>query len=375
MNTEQDNPNFCPAPWLSFYIDPSGNVENCCVSKNQLGNIEQDASIKEIIFTGKNKNIQQDMLDGKSVDGCRWCHNKSHTLQSRFFDIFPDRHDSLYDKAGNFELRYMDLRWSNVCNYACVYCGPELSSTWADELKQTHRIDRSSKNTMLDYVLENIHTLKELYLAGGEPLMMKENEIVLKALSEKNPDCHVCVNTNLSQTENNQIFELLVARGDKTQWLVSVDDMNERYEYLRYPGKWETFAKNLDLLKQKSNSVTFNMVFINLNALTIWDTVDYLLDQGHRDSGITLTLYNNGGVDGDWDIKHMSKNFQDRVIERMDRPKYRGMIGWQNIYEYLKNDQIQLGGNPWSTMSILDQRRGLDSRGIFPLVYEYKDTQ
>jgi MoaA/NifB/PqqE/SkfB family radical SAM enzyme len=374
MNTDQDNPNFCPAPWLSFYIDPSGNVENCCVSKNQLGNIEQDTSIKEIIFTGKNKNIQQDMLDGKSVDGCRWCHNKSHTLQSRFFNIFPDRQDSLYNNAGSFELRYMDLRWSNVCNYACVYCGPELSSTWAEELKQTHRIERSSKNSMLDYVLENIHTLKELYLAGGEPLMMKENETVLQALSEKNADCHVCVNTNLSQIENNRIFELLVDRGPKTQWLISVDDMSERYEYLRYPGRWNTFDKNLSALKKIAGSVSFNMVFINLNALTIWDTVDYLLDQGHNAGGITLTLYNNGGVDGDWDIKHMSKSFQELVLERMNQSKYKNMIGWQNIYDYLKKDDIRVGGNPWKAMAELDQRRGLDSRQIFPVVYKYKDT-
>jgi sulfatase maturation enzyme AslB (radical SAM superfamily) len=267
----------------------------------------------------------------------------------------------------------MDLRWSNVCNYACIYCGPELSSTWADELKQTHRIERSSKNSMLDYVLENVHTLKELYLAGGEPLMMKENEIVLQALAEKNPDCHVCVNTNLSQIENNRIFELL-AMGKNTQWLVSVDDMDERYEYLRYPGVWNTFAKNLSVLKNTPGSVAFNMVFINLNALTIWDTVDYLLAQGHESNGITLTLYNNGGVDGDWDIKHMPRSFQDRVLERMNQDKYKNLIGWQNIHDYLKRDDIRVGGNPWKAMAELDQRRGLDSRRTFPVLYEYKDA-
>lgn len=374
MNTGPDNSNFCPAPWLSFYIDPSGNVENCCVSKNQLGNIEQDTSIQEIIFVGKNQTIQQDMLNNQPVEGCRWCHNKSHTLQNRFFEIFPDRQDPLYQQPGNFELRYMDLRWSNVCNYACIYCGPALSSTWADELKQTHRIERSSKNTMLDYVLENIHTLKELYLAGGEPLMMKENETVLQALSEKNSKCHVCVNTNLSQIENNRIFELLISRKN-TQWLVSVDDMQERYEYLRYPGKWSTFAKNLSILKETAGSVAFNMVFINLNALTIWDTVDYLLDQGHEPGGITLTLYNNGGVDGDWDVKHMPRSFQDRVLERMNQSRYKNMIGWQNIHDYLSRNDIQVGGDPWKAMAELDQRRGLDSRQVFSVLYEYKDTK
>lgn len=374
MNTGPDNYNFCPAPWLSLYIEPSGNVESCCVSKNQIGNVEQDASIKEIIFSEKNKIVQQDMLDNKVVEGCKWCYKKTHSLQHRFFELFPDRKDPLYQQAGNFELRYMDLRWSNVCNYACIYCGPSLSSTWADELKQTYRIERNTKNSMLDYVLENVHTIKELYLAGGEPLMMKENEIVLQALMEKNPNCHICVNTNLSQIDNNRIFKLLTMNKN-TQWLISVDDMEQRYEYLRYPGKWSTFSTNLSILKDITKDVAFNMVLINLNALTIWDTVDYLLDQGHKPEGITLTLYNNGGIDGDWDIKHMPRNFQDLVLERMNQDKYKNLIGWQNIHNYLKRNDVSLGGDPWQAMAELDQRRGLDSRQVFPLLYEYKDKK
>ena len=61
------NDKFCPAPWLSFYVDPSGNIENCCVSRNKLGNIEHGNDLKQVLFYGKNQDIQKAMLSGKKL--------------------------------------------------------------------------------------------------------------------------------------------------------------------------------------------------------------------------------------------------------------------------------------------------------------------
>ena len=75
------NKSFCPAPWNSFFVNPDGAVENCCVSRNKLGNINDVPDIKKIIFSNKNLKIQQDMLDGKPIEGCKWCHDTTHSLQ------------------------------------------------------------------------------------------------------------------------------------------------------------------------------------------------------------------------------------------------------------------------------------------------------
>lgn len=360
---------FCPAPWVSFYVDPSGNIENCCVSRNKLGNLENGDDLKQVLFYGKNQLIQKAMLEGQELEGCAWCAGKSHTLQDRFFNLFPDRSESLY-ALGKFELRYLDLRWSNVCNYACVYCSSELSSTWAQELGTTHRIERTIKKSMLDTVLTQIESLTEIYLAGGEPTMMKENEILLEELVKRNPDCHVCVNTNLSQI-NNRVFELLT-KMKNCQWLISIDASDAQYEYIRYPGKWEQFSNNLN---QLSSRASFNMVFISLNALSIWDTIDDLLNRGHYSGGFTLALYNNGTYPGPWDPRHMPLAFQQRVLERMNHPKYQSMIGWQNIFDYLSAGVYNPDVYPWKKLDELDQRRNLDSKTIFPEIYQYKDTK
>jgi MoaA/NifB/PqqE/SkfB family radical SAM enzyme len=374
MTVTTHNENFCPAPWVSLYIEPTGQVENCCVSKNLLGNINHTNDIKEIIFSPTNKKIQKTILNDKYPIGCHWCDNKNHTLQKRMLEIFPEINNELYQE-GKFELKYLDARWSNTCNLACVYCSPALSSSWASELGTIHKFDRDTKHNMLEYVLDNVHTLKEVYMAGGEPLLMKENEHLIQAIKQKNPNCHVLVNTNLTQVKNSPIFQDLLTLKNCT-WLVSVDDSHERFEYMRYPAKWSEFNDNFNLLKSQvnPNSISLNMVFTSINALTYWDTVDYMLSLGCMPRGITLALYNNGARRGPWDPRHMPIEYQQLVLARMDRPQFKSLIGWQNIYDHLSAGIYEPNLQPWLELSKLDRRRRLNSKKVFPTVYKYKDV-
>lgn len=369
------NDNFCPAPWLSVYVDPAGTIENCCVSKNRLGNANIDSDVDKVVRLGKNFQIQQDMLSDKPVAGCSWCQGRSHTLRNRFFDLFPNTQDSLYDTAGNFKLRYLDLRWSNVCNYACVYCSPTLSSAWATELGEVHKIERDTKQELLAWVLDNIDNIEHIYMAGGEPTMMRENEIILKSLLERNPSCHVLINTNLSHAQGSAVFEISTQL-PHCSWMVSVEDQKERYEYIRYPGNWEKFSRNLDLLQQRvgTHAVAFNMVFLNINAMTIWDTIDDLLQRGFSPGSITMALYNNGTMSGPWDMAHTSTQYREAVLNRMHQGQYQNLIGSKNIKDYLEDLPKQYDWQPMlDALGTLDRRRGLDSKKVFASVYHHVD--
>ena len=371
---DPNNKALCPAPWVSLYIEPNGRVDNCCVGKNYLGNINQDG-VQEIVFGEVNQLVQQTMLSGIYPKGCAWCENKSHSLQNRMFDIFPDRSEENY-QVGTFKLQYLDARWSNTCNLACVYCSPALSSTWANELNIPVRIEKQKKNDLLDYVLNNVRTLKEVYLAGGEPLLMKENELLIKAIRDQNPDCKVLVNTNLTQISNSSIFDNLLELKN-CRWLVSVDDMQQRFEYMRYPAKWSEFVTNLELLRSKFDldMIAFNMVFTSINALTIWDTVDWLLDQGYMIERCTLALYNNGLTVTPLDVRSLSLELQQQVLQRMNQEKYKKMLGWQNSYDYVQELKQHQNVGLLKYLKEFDQRRGLDSQEIFPVIYQHKEIQ
>lgn len=367
------NKSFCPAPWISTYVDPSGEIDNCCVGKNKLGNINQDHDITKTMISGRNIDIQKSMLQGNVINGCKSCHNHPGSLQDRFFEMFPNYDNNLY-QVGNFKLQYLDLRWSNVCNYACVYCSPLFSSTWASELNKTYNLERVVKNSMIDYVVENIRTVKQLYLAGGEPLLMKENETVLMELLEHNPDCQVSVNTNLSQIKNNKIFDLLI-QIKNVQWIISAEASGQQYEYIRYPGLWETFNNNLAYLKTYADNVVFNMVVISLNALSIWDTIDQLTSAETPMTSMALSMYNGGAYPGPWDVRHMPLEFQQQVFDRMNRPAYKQITGYTYVFEYLSAMIYIPSNGPWQQLAELDHRRNQNSKHVFPEIYQYSQKE
>ena len=363
----KNNQSFCPAPWVSLYAEPSGKVDNCCVAKNNIGTLK--SPIEQVLTGQKNIKIQRDMLNNVEVPGCRWCKTSPENLQQNLLNMYPDHADPLY-QSGKFQLKYLDARWSNTCNLACVYCTPGLSSLWAQELNQVVKIEKESKNNLLDYVVNNVESLTQVYLAGGEPLLMKENEILIEEIVNRNPNCRILVNTNLLNVDT-KLYHRLVALPN-VQWLVSFEDMEDRYEYIRYPGKWSQFKTNLlELLKTVGpEKIGFNMVYMNLNYLTFWDTVDWAENQGLLTNKMNIALYNNGDVmDGPLDIRYLNDQSREQARQRILSKDYSTMPGYNKTLDYLQGD-VKIDKNFINYCTSMDQRRNLDSRAIFPDVYQ-----
>lgn len=217
-----NNKAFCPLPWTSYFVWPTGRVENCCVSDNNFGSLHND-SIESLLSSSSYIKIKKEMLEGTVPAGCNACHpdqvnqnvsfDYTNTLRYHHLTTFQNFDKSIYDDPQKFDYRYADLRVRNTCNFACVTCSPELSSTWAAELNQQNKqitIDNFNISSLIEHFINNAENLKVVYLAGGEPLLIKENLILLEKLYQVNPDCEVRVNTNLSQIKNNKIFDLLI---------------------------------------------------------------------------------------------------------------------------------------------------------------------
>ena len=136
------NKSICTLPWHGFELEPNGNVKNCIISNTQLGNINNQ-NIADILHGAKNKTLKQKMLDDKKPYNCAGCYlqEKGRTnlssISSRLYylkELAKKTDLNFYDKVKNFSLKHVDLRWTNSCNQACVYCSPELSSKWAQDL-------------------------------------------------------------------------------------------------------------------------------------------------------------------------------------------------------------------------------------------------
>ena len=69
------NKSLCQLPFAGLYIEPSGNVKCCSISKQTLGNIHTQ-SIQDLINGETVKSIRRDMLEEKFPSNCNECYEK-----------------------------------------------------------------------------------------------------------------------------------------------------------------------------------------------------------------------------------------------------------------------------------------------------------
>jgi sulfatase maturation enzyme AslB (radical SAM superfamily) len=370
------NKMFCPIPWTGFQYNSNGDVLNCIRSQRPIGNLK-DNSIHEIL--ADNIVTKQNMLNNKPGQGCSVCYDLEKDKNS--FDIISDRIFYLkelrdvpmdtYDDVNNFDLHKIDIRWSNSCNFGCVYCGPDYSSKWAKELEiKVLDTPKERVEELKQYVFDNAHKLKHVYLAGGEPLLMKENIELLTILQEKNPNVNVRVNTNLSKT-GTPVFDK-ICEFRNVHWTVSVETLNEEFEYIRHGGKWIDFLENLDRITNLDHKITFNMLWFVLNYRSIFDCVDYLKDQGYHNNSFVI-----GPILGpDWlDVRNLPNTVTDDIQIALQsrinqRPGYLLEESYKNMLQHVRTPFNKDLNNTFKRLKVIDQRRGLNSKTIFTEVYE-----
>jgi len=370
------NKNFCPIPWTGFMYNSDGTVQNCIRNREPIGNLKNN-TLKEILDA--NIEIKQNMLDNKPGHGCQGCYQLEQGKKS--FDIVSDRIFYLkelrdipletYDNIDNFDLHKIDIRWSNSCNFGCVYCGPEYSSKWVAELKlEKQHVPEERVEELKQYVFANAHKLKHVYLAGGEPLLMKENEELLKLLLEVNPNVNLRVNTNLSKT-GTPVFDL-ICQFKNVHWTISVESMEDEFEYIRHGGKWQDFLDNLNIIKELNHKVSFNMLWFPLNYMSIFNCIDFLKNLGYHNNSFIINPITDPYHH---DIRHLNNitiNELIKILETriLEKPGYLLEDSYQNMLKYIQQSFKRNPKMLLEKINELDNRRNLNSKTIFPELYK-----
>lgn len=369
------NPYFCPMPWTGLMYNFDGNVKNCIRSSGTIGNIK-DAPITNIVLGNTNILTQNRIVSDTAVPTCHTCYNLEHGKKG--LDIISDRKFYIRElkqvgldtyRAGNFNLQTIDVRWSNTCNFACTYCGPEFSSRWADELgvKQAVPTD-TQRQQFKDYIFENAGKLKHVYLAGGEPLLMKEN---LELLDLLDPKVNLRINTNLSKVDT-KVFER-ICEFENVHWTISVETIEDEFEYIRYGGKWADFMDNLNLLKG-GHKITFNMLHFLLNYKSIFGCVDFLKSQGFHNNAFVIGAL----LEPEYlNIRHLPDSVLQSVKiileERINAgPGYLLEDSYRNMLHYIEQPYKKDFLGSMKELYTLDQRRNVDSSKIFTELYKLK---
>jgi MoaA/NifB/PqqE/SkfB family radical SAM enzyme len=287
-------------------------------------------------------------------------------------ELGPHIKKDLFNNPSNFDLTHVDLRWSNRCNQACVYCGAENSTKWAKELGIKQKTDKDNIAKVKEYVFDNVENLKNVYLAGGEPLMMNENKEFLDLLYKKNKDVHLRVNTNLSNTRTG-VFQL-IQKFKNVHWIVSIESIEEEYEYIRFGGRWEDFVDNIKTIsKFKKHKISFNMLHFILNYMSIFDCIKFLQGLGFHNNSFVLGPVYNPVYLNIKNLPHQAKKQVKRKLEDLidEKPGFLLQNGLENLLKYLTDPGFYANiEEVKKQIKIMDNRRNLDSEKVFPILYK-----
>jgi radical SAM protein with 4Fe4S-binding SPASM domain len=372
------NKSFCPLPWTGFIIQQNGDVKNCVLSKEVIGNIDTN-SIEEILAGEKNIKIKEEMLTDKKPTSCIGCYQLEKDKNS--FDIISQRiyyikelrsvDPVLYDQIINFNLHTVDIRWTNQCNQACVYCGPHNSTLWEKEVGPTKIMSATAKIAIRNFIFNNIKQLKNVYLAGGEPTLMNENLEFLNLLLKENPNVTLRVNTNLSNVDTK--VATLIKQFKNVHWIVSVESTEKYYEYIRHGGNWKKFCNNLEEIKKiDGHKISFNMLYCVLNYLEIFRCIDYLISLGfHNNSFVLGPVYTPIYLNI---LNLPNKKIQQARAELKSRidcsPGFILEDGYKNLLKYLDTPFKKNIEESFLELKKLDNRRKIDSSLIFKELYD-----
>ncbi len=363
---------FCAAPWNLLYVNVDGRIETC-TRGSTFGN-SNDEHISDIVSNEKYQNLRQDILDDKITDNCRKCLKNENISSAGKYTGLRNHYNRLgvhstvnYSDKKQFKLAALDLHWSSLCDLKCVTCWAVQSSSIArEENKPVNHTPPATANRIIEYVVKNQSELREIYLSGGEPTLIKYNLKLLQQI-EKRSDLLLRVNSNMQWRQDNQVLQEIL-KFPNVLFTCSIDGMGDKFNYIRRGGNWETAIENIKFLKKHPNiDLRANTVFFVLTAQYITDIIDYFMQEI---GSIDHTINQVGMGQDHLRCRNLPLPIKIKVKEKLEKcfEKYKSNL---NIAGNIKNCLFELDNDGEQThfrkyFDMIDKRQGSNWRKLFP---------
>jgi len=216
------------------------------------------------------------LFDERTLDQQRtkWNINTpwAHSECGRCEQEEPLRQDRPYRYSGNQlipivpenKVAWLDIQADQTCNGGCLICGPGNSSYWQSEIAKYHgTIPISNKvdlTVLVNRIFDAIDTseLRLLQFLGGEPFLSDADSVGITRVA--NPEqCTLKYTTNASVFPKSDRINQW-KRFEKVKITLSIDGIGDRFDYLRYPLKWNAVENNIRrMIAELPSNVEFNI--------------------------------------------------------------------------------------------------------------------
>jgi len=357
MHLAVNSNTFCVTPWVHQYVGTIGDVKPCCVYEHtiELGNLKNN-SLKEIWNNDATKALRLKFLNGEIDSGCEQCFNKNNSTNPRsvfnntflYTSLNTDDYvatqkaikSTLPDgTVPEHNLTYMDVRFNNLCNFSCRTCSPHFSTSWVpdnrklfnktfkEEINDGFQFAGKTEEHAFEEMSVHLKDMKEIYFAGGEPMMQKEHYDTLKKLIDLgNTDCRIRYSTNFSRLHlgDDDVIEYW-KKFKSIQLLVSIDGSHERGEYWRNGTVWSDIVANRIRVKKEIPKARFHISYTLswINAHNLVDLHREWIELGYIVPD-KITFLPLGGPE-----QYSLKNIPDWKKQQIE-DVFNGQIQWLN---------------------------------------------
>lgn len=297
----------CSAKWLqTTLLLQNGHTHSChhpAPHKIPLDEIKKDPSA---LHNTKHKKKQRKMmLCGQRPKECQYCWNIEDLGKNHFSDrtykstdtewSTPYLHTISDDSDQSINPSYLEVSFENTCNFKCIYCSPDISSKWMEEIKTHGPIQLKSGQHHSPRYLESsgkvpyekgehnpyidafwkwwpklYPSLNTFRITGGEPLLSQNTWKVLDEIIE-NPrkDFNLAINTNLGVPtplidKLCQRLKLLDGKVNDIQIYTSLESVGRQAEYIRHGLDTDAFINHTEYILANTNCRVSFMVTFNL---------------------------------------------------------------------------------------------------------------
>jgi len=311
---------FCLAKWTQVTMHLGSGLTQSChhVGAHKIDLLELQNNPSALHNTTFKKDRRKEMLNGERPGECDYCWRvedntdqySDRILKSKDAYSWP-HFDTIKNLTGdeNFYPTYVEISFSNVCNFKCGYCGPAFSSKWTEEIKQLGPISFPTSNWTYNDIDPNevqilerernpyieafwkwfpeavthMHTLR---ITGGEPLLSKNTfKVIDHLLEHPQPQLEFSINTNacppgdLWKTFVEKINLLIENKCIKKFILfTSAEGKGAQQEYNRDGMDWSMFITNISYyLKNTKQEVSFMCAFNILSFPTFLPFIKWVV--------------------------------------------------------------------------------------------------
>lgn len=305
---------FCLAKWTQVTMHLHNGMTHSChhPSPHKVPLEEIKRNPTALHNTNYKKEKRREMLNGGKPEECNYCWNvekSSNSFSDRVFkssESWSQPHLEEIkglDWRANYNPKYVEVSFSNTCNFKCSYCSPMFSSKWMEEIEKNGPYPTSTNFNDLTWVKQTnqlpykhsddnpyvksfwewwpslYHDLHTFRITGGEPLLSKDTWKILdfiETTETPNEKLNISINTNLGVPKNLIVrfveqVKKIIGDGRVSEFIIftSCESYGKQAEYIRNGLDYELFLENVEYILSELPKVTIN-VMATFNALSVF---------------------------------------------------------------------------------------------------------